>query len=64
MTSSIANQTFHSPPNVLQGGSVPNTLGGVGRPEVAVRLRHLGRPYVAAASIAVATAFVLLLSRA
>jgi hypothetical protein len=60
----IANQTLHSPPNVLQGSSIPNTLGGVGPADVAVGLQRPRPPYMAAASVVVAAvALVFLLWR-
>ena len=58
----VANQTLHAKPNVLHGGSVPNTLGGVGPAQVAARLPNQRRPYVAAASVALAALALVLLA--
>lgn len=58
----IANQTLEAKPNVLRGGSVPNTLGGVGPSQMAVKPRNSRRLYVAAVSAAVAAAALVLLA--
>ena len=50
----IANKGFDAPPNVLRGGSMPNTLGGVGPPRAAARIRRPRVPFVAGASVLLA----------
>lgn len=60
----IAKQAIHPSPNVLRNATLPNTLGGVGLPGAAVRVRRPRRPYVAMASgVLAALAFVLLMWR-
>ena len=56
----VANQTLQARPNVLHGGSIPNTLGGVGPAQVAARLQNQRWPYAAALAALAALALVLL----
>ena len=58
---SIANQSSHTAPNVLRGGSAANTIGGVGLPAASSGLRRSQRTFVATASVVLAGLAIALL---
>ena len=61
---STANLPIDARPNVLRDQTMPNTLGGIGRPDPAPRLRPPAKPLAAAVAIAAAVAAFLVLRSA